>query len=931
MVPKASFELGSFPLSFSGAWDKGTFKIKFNPEDLKRTQAIVTCQDIQGKILTDQVTWHLHNLSKKRQISLLNEDADQLFVKIKQMGSTSLFNIHIHMNKSLKKKMAQEKKDSFERKCRVLFEAMNEVPFTTEMTRVDRYINLLHRKGEKIQAIFLKIIKSSMDYPANGTASANAATIWVKAHLSLSGLNLTHVHMPGADLRNMVAEETVFFGAQLQGALLENSCLKNANLKEANLENVSFNRLPYSERLLKIDGKQIFGEKYFVIGTADRLQLMKLKTGSQIREVVFDNKKEIVSLVFSPKGDVIALAESNGEISLRDIPSLRNICNLIGNDRTNKYYSEDNSHEMTQRILKSLITSDYEDLKYTEVVNSELDKFRESHKDVEYIAPALNCLCFSPTGTYIIANGLNALYFWDLDQLQNAKNDIGSIKLSQKIPSENISELFISANEKYLIGFGNDNNTHFLYIWHIEKANTDIQDLFKLELIKQYSAERIIWTRSSQEKDLLVFTTDGNLNILELNDIGGSKETIAQWTLPDPQSINMLQISPDNNLVAIVQTVMKSFTETGLQFSLWNISTGETLYEYELIDAAPFTFAMFPDFSSFVYVDDNGVIKIKNVQTGKGKMLAGHNQRVEDLIISNNGNFLISIDLDNRMCIWNINSLEQEISHFFSAKEDIKFSPNNKSIFCVGPYYFVQKDIGTGQCLSEFRLKETKLYENINEPFFRGMLSYDNRYFINCPLHSRSELSFFWKEITLDIWEIVTNNKFSIFENTNICSINLAENSYYLVAAIVKKENPGELFLVVWDIDKKCMLLEEFLLKLAENKDIEDFEFPEITFSSDNHFFTTFSNKIITLWEIKLEEKKISKEIELPYFFGLINHDFFILYSQLLKWTSLFKLPNQDLGEYCINSSESNEAKSLRPVIIVEVSPDGVFYFARRN
>ena len=91
---------------------------------------------------------------------------------------------------------------------------------------------------------FIKISKISPMQSPFATAAANIVTILNAADYNFSGLDLSNICIPHADMSYGKFEKTNFANADLQCVLLEGACLKNADLIAANLKKICFGIYP---------------------------------------------------------------------------------------------------------------------------------------------------------------------------------------------------------------------------------------------------------------------------------------------------------------------------------------------------------------------------------------------------------------------------------------------------------------------------------------------------------------------------------------------------------------------------------------------------------------------------------------------------------------------------------------------------------------
>mmetsp|Transcript_17115 Transcript_17115/g.28138 ORF Transcript_17115/g.28138 Transcript_17115/m.28138 type:complete len:1375 (-) Transcript_17115:189-4313(-) len=104
--------------------------------------------------------------------------------------------------------------------------------------------------------IFLRIVlESREDNSANAaTAAANAISILARAHVPLSGKNLSGVRVSGADLSGAVLDGTNLTSADLSKTRMEDTFLANADVSNADLDDIDFGVLPFLQHSFTVRG-----------------------------------------------------------------------------------------------------------------------------------------------------------------------------------------------------------------------------------------------------------------------------------------------------------------------------------------------------------------------------------------------------------------------------------------------------------------------------------------------------------------------------------------------------------------------------------------------------------------------------------------------------------------------------------------------------
>lgn len=290
-----TFRISSYPSSISGRWEKGSWKVKYDPVNLLQAQAVLTKLDTLGKIITEKVFWHLEDLSTKKCIKLLREQPENFNIKV--VESVQPFEVHIYVNK-----MALN-----EQRVHKYLDNLNQIIFTGELVRLDRYVNWVCKKREKALEILLKIILSARENPTNAYAATNAITIWVRAGYPLNDLDLHDVPIPQANLSGAVLGRTDFSGANLKGVNLTNAYLDHTIFNDTSLSEVELGQLPplIHEREI-IHAVVLSDERYLISFTLGYIYLWDLLQGKLIKKVEIS---KVIPEVFS----FVGLALSNDD------------------------------------------------------------------------------------------------------------------------------------------------------------------------------------------------------------------------------------------------------------------------------------------------------------------------------------------------------------------------------------------------------------------------------------------------------------------------------------------------------------------------------------------------------------------------------------------------------------------------------------------
>ncbi|MCX8566739.1 MAG: WD domain-containing protein, G-beta repeat-containing protein [Glomeribacter sp. 1016415] len=181
----------------------------------------------------------------------------------------------------------------------------------------------------------LSWVKASKIREDVNRAASNALTIVVKAGVKLSGLDLTQIKVPEADLSYGIFEETQFEGADLSGVKFQGTWLLNANLKRANLTRVDFGKmLPHlgpEKRIqfitdhYKTDGSWLATQTIFPGGKVKFYQ-----TDTLILQKLVQSRRKTNGMTFSLSNGMSALGSTDGSVELRRVENGELLHTLTG-------------------------------------------------------------------------------------------------------------------------------------------------------------------------------------------------------------------------------------------------------------------------------------------------------------------------------------------------------------------------------------------------------------------------------------------------------------------------------------------------------------------------------------------------------------------------------------------------------------------------
>lgn len=294
--------------------EMGICKIKFNPDYLSKSQAVLSEQGSATKKTLD-VIWHFEGLSASRQLKILTQHPDCLRLDIK--GSP--FTVHVYIDNTVLLK----------KKIRKHLDVLNVRLIVEESSCMDRYMKLIKRNRKEASQIFQNIILSSKKYPSNSIASANAVSIWVRMGYSLSGMDLTDVHFPRADLRTVMAEKAKFIDANLEEAQVDNGCFIGADFTRANFNGIRLGRQVGFRAEAKFQSIAFSADgRYCAVGNKT-ITIYDFRE-NKLHKIAADETKVFLKLLFSPDGEKLLSIDSENKVCLWECVEYRKLGQLSG-------------------------------------------------------------------------------------------------------------------------------------------------------------------------------------------------------------------------------------------------------------------------------------------------------------------------------------------------------------------------------------------------------------------------------------------------------------------------------------------------------------------------------------------------------------------------------------------------------------------------
>ena len=314
-----------------------------------------------------------------------------------------------------------------------------------------------------------------------------------------------------------------------------------------------------------------------------------------------------------------------------------------------------------------------------ELVHSGLQTPPEIRNPIVLEKPAGNgaCLAFSPDGRHLVAGRNDALIcHW---QLPN-----GQIYAAPwSTPDPQTRTIALSSGAEYLAAASGDNYLRIYYLPDGKLVKTLAGHTNQVRSIILHPSERSmisggfdgtirIW-RFPQGNEMKTIETEcGEVFALAISPDGqflltcGVDPAIRVWSLPDGQVVRKM----DGHKGTVTCLVTSSSGQIAASYGrdqtirIWNYRSGRQLTQIDTRDgtakAATITALLIhPSEQVLIGATDSGAIKFWSVSTGKeilSNPLVGHQELVNALALSPDGEMLVSSSLDGTICLWNLDT-----------------------------------------------------------------------------------------------------------------------------------------------------------------------------------------------------------------------------------------------------------------------------------
>lgn len=405
---------------------------------------------------------------------------------------------------------------------------------------------------------------------------------------------------------------------------------------------------------------------------------------------------ELTSIAYSPDGTRIATASYDQTVRIWDSSTGELLFRLTGHDGfvTAVAYSPDGTKlasTCTDRLIR-----------IWDVDTGELLMSIPGHRDWIF------SLAFTRDGSTLFSTSSDrTIRSWD--------TTYGRPDLLLRGHSDQVFSVAISPDEKYIATASQDMTVR---LWNVSKEGS--YELFTLDYNDQvydlaYSPDGTRFAATGRDQLVHVWDAASRRELLTLRGheravqsvdyspdgrwiaSGGRDETVRIWDPSTGAELKVLDFGVSVNEVAFSgdgQFLVAGGGDTSAngRLTVWDVSSGETLYTFEDESSAIYGVDYSPDNRYFAAGYYNGNIQIWDARSGRlvKDSLGDHSDIIRDLSFSPGGNFLASASDDGTIIIWdlapeNFGNIYQTPDDLASGTLDsVAWSPDSLSLVAGG-------------------------------------------------------------------------------------------------------------------------------------------------------------------------------------------------------------------------------------------------------
>ena len=543
--------------------------------------------------------------------------------------------------------------------------------------------------SRNVQQVYYRLwdnVRSSKGSPERGACAASSISLLNAARVSLSGRDLSGVHIPKANLQGGQMFKTKFCGANLRGANLKGAVLEQSDFRGADLSSVIASELlqtlqGHTGRVytvaLSTDGQTVIsgswdktvriwnaasGELLQTLqGHTDAVRSVALSTDGQT--VISGSWDKTVRIWNAASGELLQTLQGHTD-AVRSVALSTDGQTVISGseDRTVRIWNAASGELLqtlqghTRRVESVALSTDGqtvisgsedETVRIWNASSGELLQTLQGHTDAVY------SVALSTDGQTVISGS------WDKTvRIWNAAS--GELLQTLQGHTDAVRSVALSTDGQTVIS-GSEDRT--LRIWNAASG----------ELLQTLQGHTdAVWS--------VALSTDGQTVIS-----GSEDETMRIWNAASGELLQTLQGHTD----AVYSVALSTDGQTVISGSedetvrIWNAASGELLQTLQGHTGRVYTVALSTDGQTVISGSWDKTVRIWNAASGELlQTLQGHTDAVRSVALSTDGHTVISGSWDRTLRIWNAASGEllQTLQGHTDAVRSVALSTDGQTV-----------------------------------------------------------------------------------------------------------------------------------------------------------------------------------------------------------------------------------------------------------
>ena len=502
-----------------------------------------------------------------------------------------------------------------------------------------------------VQSRLLQIVQLSRDNPSVATAAAHVMTVLNYARVSFSGLDLSAIHIPDADLSGAILDATKLTKADLSHVRLVNAFLKDTDLKETTLTGVRLTESRYWElessvtcMVYSLDAQQI------AIGDSNGIILLRSAEGEELYHTLCEHTKQINCLIYC-EGTQLASASDDKTVRLWNT-SMGKLQHTLEHD--DKVRCVAYNPDGTQ--LAS--ASDDKTVRLWDTSTGERQHTLEHDDKVRYVV-------YNPEGTQLAsASDDKTVRLWDtsMGKLQHTLKHDGKVRCVVYNP------------EGTQLASASDDKTVRLWDASMSKLQHTLKHDGKVRCVA-YNPNGTQLASASDDKTIRLWSANGAGEPKQPQHIlsDDNKDTVTslgydfsaeQQALENQDTFLSFMNQHFSRLVKRATKMMRLayrpngkqlVTAMGKTVYLWNVITGHKQHTFPNEPTDVISVAYRPIDGAELAIACSKTVKLLEVPTDfRQHNLSGHAGVVMSLAYSPDGTQLASADNNGKVCLWEV-------------------------------------------------------------------------------------------------------------------------------------------------------------------------------------------------------------------------------------------------------------------------------------